>query len=346
MSERYARWFGTRVPSTSPMLRYMILLVVATPWALTCELLFTTPIMNSLFIFILSCGVGVVFYSLYLFILQKRFCSQITNEKFFKIVESAQERVGSNSLVHVWQRKSHEPYIASSFNFLFNAVIVSETMIDLILEKPVSGEALLAFHLLQKQSHRYILDIIAATLMFSVFSTLLAQIPFAYLSTLPLYLLIQLFYYLFGAILLVPIAIILLRSASWTHDSAFERAFGMYKIHPQVAKDEVLSSTTLDEEAAKSVVWIVKEWERNKRASRRSSITAVILIIIYLFSVYLLAQTMWYYYSFSSIVYLLVLTIPLIIALIVYIFLRRWDKKCMGELYYGTTQADEPIWVD
>jgi hypothetical protein len=347
MSERYARWFGTRVPSTSPMFRYIVMLALAVPWSFVSYLLLSTLFIDLILCFLLSCGAGVIIYLLFLSVIESRFRSSITDEPFSKIVELAHERVGSYGLVYVWQRKSSEPYIASTFNSLFNAVIVSEPMISLILEMPVSGEALLAYHLLHRPNHRNILDIVAAILIFSVFSINVAQMPLGYSSYYPFYYLLLLLTYSFVFILFVPVVlIILLRGAFWVHDSAFERAAGMYKIHPQVARDEVLSSTILDEEAAKSVVWVVKEWERRKRDGRRLSITAGILVIMYILIIELLALTGWFYYIYPTGMLSLILATPILLALLVYLFLRRWDKKCMGELFFKTKQADEPIWVD
>jgi len=326
------------------MFRYMIMLALAVPWSLIVYLLLSTSLANLILFLLFSCGVGAAIYSLYLSILESRFRSPIVNEQFSQVVEQAHERVGSRGLVHVWQRKSPEPYIASTFNLLFNAVIVSETMVDLILKMPASGEALLGFHLLHRPSRRNILDFIAAVVIFSASSSFLAW-----------YLRESLFLFgLFppsivstsGVLFFGLVILILLKDVFWTHDSAFERAAAIYNIHPQVARDEVLSSARLDEEAAKSVVWVVMEWERGKRSGRRLIISGLVFGIMYLVLFSSLIVGGFYSVTYSIVLSALVPAGSLLVTLGIYLFLRRWDKKCMGDIYYGTTDAHEPIWVD
>ncbi len=348
MSERYARWFGTRVPSTSRMFRYMIMLALAIPWSLIVYVLPSSSLMNLILVFLFTCGVGAAIYFLCLSILENRFRSPIVNEQFSQIVELAHERVGSHGLAHVWQRRSSDPYIVSTFNSLFNAVIVSESMIDLILKMPASGEALLGFHLLHRPSRRNILDIIAAVSMFSGSSIYLALL-------LRLYEPVFLFTPLLLPILLpLPLGILffeyaffflLFKGVFWTHDSAFERAVVMYKVHPQVARDEVLSSSKLDEEAAKAVVWVVKEWEQSKRNGRRLGITTLVFGITY-FLILFSAMTGRHAYTYAFILSMAAPAAAFLLAFSIYLLLRRCDKICMGEIYHETTKAHEPIWAD
>jgi hypothetical protein len=329
------------------MFRYMIILALAIPWSLIGYVLLSIAFMNWILLFIVSSAAGAVIYSLHLSVLESRFRSSTVNEQFNQIIELAHERVGSYGLVHVWQRRSPEPYIASTFNSLFNAVIVSEPMVELILKMRASGEALLAFHLLHRPNHRNILDIVAAMLIFSGFSTYMAHLLLVYPQYYTPYFMLILLASSMGVLFIVPVIfVLLLRGALWAHDSAFERAAGMYKIHPQVARDEVLSSAKLDEEAAKAVVWTVKEWERRKRDGRRSSITVMVLSITYFVIFYSLIIGGWYFYALSSALYYLVLVVPLLLALSVYLILRRWDKICMEEIYHEVTKGHEPIWAD
>jgi len=221
-------------------------------------------------------------------------------------------------------------------------------MIDLINKMPASGEALLAFHLLRAPKRRNFLDFVAAVLFFII--------PTVYFSYFFMYLLTTSIYYPFGLltyfyapfIFIVPVIFILaVRGAFWFHDSAFERTAGIYQIHPQVAKDEVMSSQKLDEEAANSTVWVVKEWERKKRNGRQTSITMSVLILSFSMISLVLSYnvSILYYLSAYSLIFV-IYPAPVLLALVTYFLVRRWDKRCLAELYYETTPADEPIWVD
>jgi len=345
MSERYARWFGTRVPSTSRMFRYMVMSVLAIAWFPTVYLLLSIPSPNPLLVFLASCGVGIALYSLYLSILEIRFRSRTVNEQFAHIVQQAHERAGSHGLVHVWQRRSPDPYIVSTFNSLFNVVIVSEPMVDLILKMPSSGEAVLGFHLLHRPNRRNVLDIVAAVLVFSGSSFYYAWPYLGYPSYSIFYFLLRL-YPIGPQLFVLAIFVLILRSAFWSHDSAFERAAVMYKVHPQVARDEVLSSSKLDEEAAKAIVWVVREWEREKRNGRRLVMAIVVPIIFYVAVMQLCALTFRYSYTYGWTMSILALAATFLLVPSIYLLLRRWDNICMNELYYETTDAHKPIWVD
>ena len=343
-SERYVNWFGTRVPSTSRTFRYMIMLALAVPWSLVVYLLLSASLTNLILVFLFSCGVGAAIYSLYLSILEKRFHSHTINEQFSQIVERAHERVGSHGLVHVWQRKSPEPFIASTFNSLFNAVIVSETMVDLILKMPASGEALLGFHLLHRPSRRNVLDIIAAMLVFSgsSFFLTLSSVGYSLNSALDFLLrLIPIGILLFALVVFV----LFMRGVFWAHDSAFERAAMIYKVHPQVARDEVLSSAKLDEEAARTVIWVVNQWEQRKRDGRRLGTTALVLGMTF-FIIIFSAPIGGYYYPYPTVLPMVAPAAALLLALSIYLLLSRWDKICMDKIYHETTKAYEPIWAD
>ena len=346
MSERYARWFETRVPSTSRLFRYIVMFLLSVPISILSFFL-NRIVVDTLFIILFAFGTGVVLYLLYLKLIQRRFQSPITDQQFSQIVQAANERIVTWRKVNVWPRKSPEPYIASTFNALFDAVIVSDTMIDLIKTMPQSGEALLAFHLLRAPKRRNVADLVFAIIPFFLMTSYFPAIftiaminPYYYFPILFLY---SPFLFLTPVILLIAV-----RGAFWTHDSAFERTSSVYQIHPQVAKDEVMSSQKLDDEAVKSTIWVVREWERRKRNGRRSSIIVWVIMFGYSFILVVLLNilTLMYYMYTSYYLYVIVAIIPLIIAFVVYLLLKRWDKRCMGEIYYKTTQADEPIWVD
>ena len=347
MSERYARWFETRVPSTSPFFRYLVMYILTLPVSIISAYMIL-HFVDPLFVHILNFGIGVFLYLLFLNILQNRFRSPITDQRFSQIVGSAQDRIVTWREVSVWPRQSPEPYIASTFNTFFDAVIVSDTMIDLINKMPESGEALLAFHLLRAPKRRNVIDFIAAILIFIIPAILFTYI-FMFLLTTPFYYPYGFVYFLYTPIYFIAPVILIFaaRGAFWTHDSAFERASGIYQIHPQVAKDEVMSSQKLDEEAANSTVWVVREWERKKRSGRQTSVTMLAVILAYFLILLVLSYNASVLYNlYTSSLFLVIMAAPLLIALLTYFLIRRWDKRCMAELYFETTQADEPIWVD
>ncbi|MFW9961451.1 MAG: hypothetical protein ACFFDV_10550 [Candidatus Thorarchaeota archaeon] len=354
MSERYARWFETRVPSTSPLFRYLVMYTFSFPVSAISAYLIL-HFVDSIFVFILNLGIGVFLYLLFLNIIQKRFQAPITDQRFSQIVASAQDQVVTWRSVSVWPRQSAEPFIASTFNMFFDAVIVSDTMIDLIIKMPESGEALLAYHILRAPKRRSVLDFVAAILIFFI-STILFTYVFLLLFTIPYYGYESSMAFILALMTLVQVPIYFIapvififaiRGAFWTHDSAFEKVSDIYQIHPQVAKDEVMSSQKLDEEAAKSTVWVVREWERKKRGSRQTSITmSVVVLTFFLILLVFSYYASIFYYIYTSSLYFVVLLIPILNALLAYFLIRRWDKRCMAELYYETKQADEPIWVD
>ncbi len=345
-SERYARWFSTRVPSTSPMFRYMVVFILAIPWS---YIYFSIPgmIMDPYILVPIAAVFGSVVYGAYLTILKNRFELSIPDKPFLQLVNSALERTGTGGRVAVWPRLSDEPYITSTYNSSFEAVIVSSKMMELLDAMPESGEALLAFHLLRMPKKKNILDFVAGVLTFSIASTIM---PFFLLylqsfSSSPF--IIFIFMIVLWPVLVLPVVLILaLRSTFWKHETSFERTLELYKIHPQVAKDEVISSLKIDEELSKSTIWSVKQWEENKRSGRRTSITILIISIIFGLEYYLLFLnpiiffTLFGYYQFLSLVF------PAIVGILIYLILRRWDQTCMGDIYYDVTDGHERIWVD
>lgn len=345
-SERYARWFSTRVPSTSPMFRYMVMFVLAIPWS---YIYFSIPgmIMDIYFLVPITSVFGLVIYGVYLSILKNRFELSIPDQPFLQLVNSALEQTETGGRVVVWPRFDDEPYITSTYNSSFEAVIVSTKMIELMAAMPESGEALLAFHLLRMPKRKNVLDFVAGVLTFSVASTLMTFLLLYLISFIVSPIMILLFMMVFGPVLVIPLFLILaLRSAFWMHETAFERTLELYKIHPQVAKDEVISSLKIDEELSKSTIWSVQQWEENRRSGRRTSISILTISIMFVLEIYSLSLN-WYYNitHYGNLVYLL-LALPLIIGILIYLILRRWDKTCMGEIFYDVTDDHERIWVD
>lgn len=344
MSERYARWFETRVPSTSPVFRYFLMFCFSIPMSFLAAFFFVSEV-NPVTTMIIVTGFGVVIYLFYLVVLRARFQSNITDQQFSQIVTSAQHRVGVRKNVQIWPQKSTDAYIASTFNFAFDAVLISEPMIGLIDQMPNSGEVLLAFHLLRAPRKINFLDLVFGVLPFFLISSLLSFVLTRGITNLYFILIILLNWniMLFFPVLLV----IVLKAATWRHDSSFEKTIGLYGIHPQVAKDEVISSQKLDEEAARATIWIVREWEWRKRNGRRSSIVILVIACMFLIEyIYLISVGISFYSPYWFTMSLLICLYPLIMGFIIFMILHRWDKKCMAELYYKTKQADEPIWVD
>ena len=148
-------------------------------------------------------------------------------------------------------------------------------------------------------------------------------------------------------VLVLPVVFILaLRSAFWSHETAFERTLELYKIHPQVAKDEVISSQKIDEELSKSTIWSVKQWEENIRSGRRLSISILVAAISSAIPFILIISSNPYTFFYTPIMQFLLLGAPVIIGILIFLILRRWDKTCMSELYYEVTDVHERIWVD
>jgi len=345
-SERYARWFSTRVPSTSPMFRYMVLFVIAIPWS---YIYFSIPgmIMDIYFLLLITSGFGLVIYGVYLTFLKNRFELSIPDEPFLQLVNSALNRTGTGGRVVVWPRFDDEPYITSTYNSSFEAVIVSTKMMELMAAMPESGEALLAFHLLRMPKSKNVLDFVAGVFTFSAASTLMTFLLVYLISFSESPFIILMFMMVLWPVFAVPLILILaLRSAFWRHETAFERTLGLYKIHPQVAKDEVISSQKLDEELSKSTIWSVKQWDENRRSSRRSSIFLLTTFILYGLVIYSISVNPYFYMTLLGNLTILLLAFPAIVGILIYFILRRWDKTCMGELYYDVTDAHERIWVD
>ena len=343
-SERYARWFSSRVPSTSPLFRYMVVFILAIPWS---YIYFSIPgmIMDIYFLVPITSAFGLVIYGVYLTILKNRFELSIPDKPFLQLVNSALDRTGTGGRVVVWPRLDDEPYIASTYNSSFEAVIVSTKMIELMVAMPESGEALLAFHLLHMPKRKNVLDFAAGVLTFTVASTVMILL-LQYIMSFSTFIFLS-FMIVLWPVLVVPLVLILaLRSAFWRHETAFERTLGLYKIHPQIAKDEVISSQKLDEELSKSTIWSVKKWDENKRSGRRSSIFILTTFILYGLVIYSLSLNPYYYITLLGNLSILLLVFPAIVGILIYLIIRRWDKTCMDEIYYEVTESHERIWVD
>ncbi len=328
------------------MFRYMVVFVLAIPWS---YIYFSIPgmIMDIYFLVPITSAFGLVVYGVYLTILKNRFELSIPDQPFLQLVNSALERTGTGGRVVVWPRFDDEPYITSTYNSSFEAVIVSTKMMELMAAMPESGEALLAFHLLRMPKRKNVLDFVAGVLTFSVPSTLMTILLLflTSLSSSPFNILI--FMMVTWPVFVAPVFLILvLRSAFWCHEAAFERTLELYKIHPQVAKDEVISSQKINEELSKSTIWSVKQWEENRRSGRRISVSILVAAISSAIPFFIIISSNPYTFFYTPIFQFLLIGTPVIIGLLIFLILRRWDKTCMGELYYDVTDTHERIWVD
>ncbi|TFG27768.1 hypothetical protein EU528_12300 [Candidatus Thorarchaeota archaeon] len=347
-SERYARWFSTRVLSTSPMFRYIVMFSLALPWSIAYLAIFGM-IVDFIVLLSLSTAIGLVVYMMYLSILKNRFELPIPDKSFLQLVNSAIDKTATGGRVSVWMRFDEEPYITSTYNSGFEAVIISKKMMELMMAMPVSGEAVVAFHLLRMPKNKNVIDIFAGAFVFTSLATFIVY-AIASLSTLfPYsgYMLLLVFASSLWMIYLAPIFFVLiLRSAFWTHESAFERTEKIYGIHPQVAKDEVLSAQKMDEELTKSTIWSVKIWEERKRSGRRASISVSLTLVLFGIAIFvtMMNPTSFYYIPWET--YLITFGLPILLGTLIFFAIKRWDRNCMDEIYYSVTDAHEQIWFD
>lgn len=357
---RIIRWFGTQVPLVSrgflaveALLVSLILsaiiysvfgLSIISPTAWLLPLLFTL-----LF--------GIVSYFLLLILLNVRFQNYEYKPPFSEMIGRVHQRIQVSSRAKVWTRHSDKPYIVSTFNPVFDAVIVSEPMVDLMLNRPEAGEAVLAFHLARMPRKLWFGDFIGSLVLFVIVTYLSA------LLLAPLIALMISYGMLYGGMLVVSLASALapyillplfiamvIKGAFWQHESAFLHVSEVYGIHPQVAKVEVERGAPLNEEETQAVVWGVREWEKKRRSSRRIGISTIVAILVGGLLFIPVTSTMildpYFPYYFYSTLIIAPFLIGAIIGIIVYMALRRWDKNAMAEVFHETTDSHEPIWMD
>ncbi|MFX1560489.1 MAG: hypothetical protein ACFFBL_07860 [Promethearchaeota archaeon] len=354
-SDRYAKWFGTRVPSVSRGFTVILVLVCALPFSAVLFLGYGYSIfgLNWWIALLLTILVGALIHILYLLILKSRFTNPSSNSEFNDLIGRIYQKVEVSSQTYAWVRRSEDVFIASTFNPIFNAVIVSEPMVNLIMNSPESGEALLAFHFLRVPQTRWFADLVGAVILFLIitYASSLILVPLAIAVAqsigyggIMVISLIGSFATLFMAPILL---VILLKGAFWRHEPAFVAVQSIYGIHPNVAKIQVEKGITLSEEEAQNVVWSVREWEKRKRGGRRAGVCTMVAIAAWVIGYLPLG---WIgYFPYSPMLYLL-LYLPYILAfvaaLISYLLLKRWDANAMGEVFKKTTDYDEPIWAD
>jgi hypothetical protein len=308
---------------------------------------------NFLIFLLFSLLVGILVHILYLLLLKLRFNNPSPDMEFHNLVSRIHQKVVVSSNTHLWVRQSNDIFIASTFNPIYNAIIISEPMMELIMQSPESGEALVAFHLLRVPRIRWFGELVGSVILFILFTFIssIALIPFAIAVVQMLMVnFVMILYSLvsFASLSMVPIIFIfVVKGTFWRHEPAFVGVQDIYGIHPNVAKVQVEKGVILDEDEAQTVVWAIREWEKSKRDSRRIGISTFAAIPAYFLGYALMLLIA---YSSPTMILITVNFIPLFLAGgvwgLCYVLLRRWDRNAMGDVFKKTTDYDEPIWVD
>jgi hypothetical protein len=297
--------------------------------------------------------VGTISYIVFIELLQVRYRNPPINSDFQDMIGRVHQKMLVTSRAQVWVRESSAPFIVSTYNLLFDAVIVSEPMVDLILKRPEAGEVLLAFHLVRIPRTRWFGDYVGSLILIVILTFLSTMILVPLISSL-LYLLPMGAWMVIamasslGPYLIIPIFIaFIIKGSFWRHEPAFMRILEAYGMHPQIAKVEVERGTPLIEEEEQAVIWGVREWEKRKRSARRWGISAIATIPI---GLTLLFVTVFVSIPYSPYLFFVLMYVPFIAALligvIIYFVIRRWDNNAMGEVFVQTTDSHEPIWMD
>ncbi|MHA2179731.1 MAG: hypothetical protein ACXAAK_15425, partial [Candidatus Thorarchaeota archaeon] len=306
---RSLRWFGTRVPLLSRGVLSLIAPCVALPLSGIIYVLWGSLLFTAFWFYPLALilPLGTVSYFVYLMNLQMRYKNQPTNSEFIDMSGRVHQKILVSSRARVWVRESTEPFIVSSYNPVFDAVIVSEPMVDLMLARPEAGEVLLAYHLARIPRARWFGDFIGTLFLISIFTYLSA----VFLVTIIIQVLAMVT--MMGILALVSLYIVIpilpalvIKGAFWKHEPAFTLIHGVYNLHPQVAKVEVERGTPLDDEEMEAVVWGVREWERKKRGDRRWGISTIAILLSWII---LVVVSFWL--SGLSYYFLLYLTSPI-----------------------------------
>jgi hypothetical protein len=297
--------------------------------------------------------VGALFHIAYLLFLKVRFNNPSQNSEFHDLIGRIHQKVVVPPRTQVWVRKSEDVFIASTYNPVFDAVIVSEPMVELILKSPESGEALLAFHLFRVPQSRWFADLIGSVVLFAIFTFASSFILVPLAISIGQAILWGSIYVIsalgsLSSFFMVPIIlVILVKGTFWRHEPAFVAVQQIYGIHPNVAKVQVESSRVLNEEEAQTVIWGVRDWEKRKRSSRRLGVCTLVAIASFILEY---AIIIWVGYVPIYPYVLLISYIPFILAgapaLIAFLLLRKWDLNAMSEVFQKTTDYDEPIWLD
>ena len=353
-TDRYAKWFGTRVPLVSRGGIALLTFLGVLPFSVIMYLGFDYTIIaaNWLIAFLLTLLVGVLLHTLILLFQKVRFNNPSTSADFLDIVGRVHQKIVLSPRTHIWVRKSDDIFIASTFNPIFDAIIVSEPMVELILRSPESGEALLAFHLLRVPRTRWFGDLVGSVILFSLLAYPLSLfvVPMAILIGQTM---LSGYWYVlasmgnFAVLFMAPILLIfLVKGTFWRHEPAFVGVQEIYGIHPNVAKVQIERGIVLKEEEAQTVIWSVRDWEKRKRGGRRAGVSTIVAILSFLLGIPLFAVIGYLPYTIMMYLVFLPYILAFVGALVAYVVIGRWDKNAMGEVFKKTTDYDEPIWAD
>ncbi len=352
---RNVRWFGTLVPLISRGVLSIVSLLVALPLSGVLFLYFGYTLLytNWLIPLLLMLLVGTASHILFLLILNTRFKNPSSNPAFHDMVGRVHQKILVPSSTQVWIRKSNAPFIVSTYNLIFNAVIVSEPMVELMLNRPEASEVLLAFHLARIPRRRWLGDYVGSLILIVILTFLSASFLIPIVAamitmwqTMGSLIILSLTSSLLPIVILSIFFVIIIRGAFWRHEPAFLRVIEVYGIHPQVAKVEVERGTPLDEEEMQSVIWGVREWEKKKRSSRRFGISVLAAAPTGILSFTIMIMFSGYSYYYNPLVLYAPFGAAFLIGIAIFAFLRRWDKIAMGEVFHETVDSHEPIWMD
>ncbi len=344
-SHRYVRWFGTRLPITSRTLLYIVVFISS---VVASTLLFSLakalPVVLHLAI---AVPMALAVHLIFLEIERLRLDAPVTAPELLQMEERVNQRAVVPVSIELWERNSPDPFIVSTFNLRFNAVVVSTPMVQSMVEMSASGEVLLAYHMLRMPRSRWVWDLLGSILVFCGINVFLEMFAYPLLDSLYWGFFGWLYAVVFsGAMIIIfPVIGFMIRGAFWRHDAAFEIVNELYGMHPQVAKLQVERGRELDSDETRAVLWGVLEWEKRKRSGRRIGV-ALISIFSGIF-VYALGAIA---IGFIYVLYLTVLGfVPLaavVFGFVTYFIIRQWDKRAMKEIEYATEGAREPIWMD
>ena len=350
---RTVRWFGTRVPLISRGVLSIVTLIVALPLSVVLILYFGYSILstNWLISLLLMLLVGTISHFSFLLFLRFRYKNPPTNTAFLDLIGRILQKILVPSRAQVWVRQSNDAFITSTYNAIFDVVIVSEPMVDLILKRPEAGEVLLAFHLVRIPRTRWIGDYVGSLILF-VILTFISNIILTPLFNSMIYFLpmggLIIFYLasnLTPYIMISLLFVLMTKGSFWRHEPAFMRIMEAYGMHPQVAKLEVERESPLDEEEMQSVIWGVREWEKKRRSARRLGVSTIVTIPIG-FILFFVSAGLLYIPYYNILLIYAPFVVAILIGVVIYYIIKRWDKNAMGEVFQETTDSHEPIWMD
>lgn len=291
--------------------------------------------------------IGLAVHLAFLEVERSRLDTPVDNSRLLEMADRIRQNVLVPVDIELWQRQSADPFIVSTYNAAFNAIIVSDPMVESMLETPESGEVLLAFHMLRMPKSRWILDLLGSMLVFFGVNAFMELLVLPSLSRFyasffpPLW--FQVLPLAAASVGLLPMVGLIVRGAFWHHEAAFEIVNELYGVHPQVAKLQVERVGELDSDETRAVLWGVLEWEKRKRSGRRVGIAlAFIFGGVFVYAISVLSSGFFFYVTAFALVPLAAVAL----GFLAYIVVWQWDKRAMKEIEYATEGAREPIWMD